>query len=310
MKVVFCGTPDFAIPSLEALLKASFDVVAVITQPDKPRGRGYKMMPCSVKQYATEQCLDVYSFDRIRNKENVAILKMLDYDVMVTAAYGQILSQRILDIPKYGVVNVHGSLLPKYRGAAPIQWSIINGDKTTGITTMLTERGVDCGDILLQKEIDILPDETAGELFDRLSQLGGEVLVNTLNGLANETITPRKQDNDAATHYPMLEKKDGKIDFNKTAQEIKDLVRGVCPWPGAFTHFNGQILKIWSCDVINQKATGKPGSIVKCDSKCGIIVNTGDKQLVLKEIQLAGKRRTEAKNVVCGRAIDSSMVFE
>jgi methionyl-tRNA formyltransferase len=310
MKVVFCGTPDFAIPSLEALLNSSFDVVAVITQPDKPRGRGHKMMPCPVKQYALEQCLEVYSFERIRNKENVEILKKLDYDVMVTAAYGQILSQKILDIPKYGVVNVHASLLPKYRGAAPIQWSIINGDKVTGITTMLTERGVDCGDILLQKETEILPNETSGELFERLSQMGGEVLVATLNGLAKGTITPRKQDNDAATHYHILEKKDGKIDFNKTAKQIKDLIRGVCPWPGAYTCINDLILIVWSCDIVDNKATGKPGSIAKCDSKYGIIVNTSDKQIVLKEIQLSGKRRMDAKNVVCGRTIDSSMVFK
>ncbi len=310
MKVVFCGTPDFAIPSLEALLNASFDIAAVITQPDKPRGRGHKMMPCAVKKYAQENHLDVYSFDRIRNNEGVKFLQDLDFNVMVTAAYGQILSQKILDIPKCGCINVHASLLPKYRGPAPIQWAIINGERKTGITTMLTERGIDCGDILLQKETDIKNNETTIHLSERLSIMGGEVLVDTLNGLYNNTITPQKQDHDKATHYPMLKKEDGMIDFKKTAQEIKNIVRGVCPWPGAYTNIGSDILKIWRVDVVNEPAIGRPGSIVSCDTKYGIILNTKDKQINLKEIQFAGKKRMDAKLAICGRSLHSSQVFE
>lgn len=310
MKVLFCGTPDFAVASLNALLEASYDVVAVITQPDKPKGRGHKLTPCAVKKYALEKCLDVYSFNRIRNTDGVEFLRNLDFDIMVTAAYGQILSQKILDIPKLGCINVHASLLPKYRGPAPIQWAIINGEKKTGITTMLTERGVDCGDILLQKELNILSDETAGELFDRLSVLGGKVLIDTLNGICNDTITPIKQKDEEASHYPMLKKEDGRIDFKKTAQEIKNLVRGVCPWPGAYTTIGSDVLKIWKIIITENDSIGRAGTMACCDTKNGIVVNTKDKQIILCEIQFAGKRRMDAKIALCGREMDSTQVFK
>ncbi|MCK5129960.1 MAG: methionyl-tRNA formyltransferase [Clostridiales bacterium] len=310
MKVLFCGTPDFAIPSLNAILEADYDVVAVITQPDRKRGRGHKMTPCAVKEFALEKGLIVHSFDRIRNKENVEFLRNLDFDVMVTAAYGQILSQRILDIPLHGCINVHGSLLPKYRGPAPIQWVIINGEDKTGITTMLTERGVDCGDILLQKETEILPDEAAGELFERLSVMGGEVLVETLNSLTEGTLTPTPQDHDNATHFPMLKKEDGKIDFHKSAKEIKDLIRGVNPWPGAYLTLGRDVLKVWRASIIDEKATSRPATIVSCDAKTGIIINTQDQQICLEEIQFAGKRRMDSKIALCGREIDSSQVID
>ncbi len=309
MKVVFLGTPDFAIPSLDALLQANFDVVAVITQPDKPRGRGHKMTPCAVKKFAVDKGLEVHSFKKIRRKEGVEFLKSIDFDVMVTAAFGQILTQEILDIPKYGCINVHASLLPKYRGPAPIQWAIINGEKETGITTMKTERGVDTGDILMQETTEIFPDETAGELFERLSSMGGGVLIKTLRGLEDNTITPVPQNHDEATHFPMFKKEDGKIDFHNKAQEIHNLVRGVNPWPGAYVMMGSEVLKVWKTEVLSQKSTRKPGTMACCDSKNGVIVNTEDYQIALREIQFSGKRRMEATAALCGRELNSSEAF-
>ncbi len=310
MKVVFLGTPDFAIPSLEALLEANFDIVAVITQPDKPQGRGQKMHPCAVKKYALSKGLEVHSFKRIRGKKGVEFLKGLDFDVMVTAAFGQILTQEILDIPKYGCINVHASLLPKYRGPAPIQWAIINGEKETGVTTMLTERGVDTGDILMQVKTKIDPDETAGELFERLSYMGGEVLVSTLKGIKDGAGTRTPQNHDEATHFPMLQKEDGKIDFKKTAMEIKNLVRGVNPWPGAYVKLGEEVLKVWKVEMTDTKSVSRPGTMACCDAKQGMVVNTADYQVALKEIQFSGKRRMEATAALCGREMDSSKGFE
>lgn len=311
MKVVFLGTPDFAIPSLEALLEADFDVVAVITQPDKPRGRGHKMMPCAVKEYALSKGLSVHSFKRIRKKMGMEFLRSIDFNVMVTAAFGQILTQEILDIPKYGCINVHGSLLPKYRGPAPIQWSIINGETETGITTMKTERGVDTGDILLQEKTKIDPDETAGELFERLSKMGGGILVKTLKGIKDGTISPIPQNHDEATHFPMFTKEDGKLDFRKKAEEIKNLVRGVNPWPGAYASLGAEILKVWEVEVLYDKPAGRrPGTMACCDSKNGVIVNALDYQVKLTQIQFSGKRRMESTAALCGREINSEKVFE
>ena len=310
MKVVFLGTPDFAIPSLRALLDAGYEVSAVITQPDRPRGRGHKLNPCEVKKYAMSKGLNVRSFKRIRDKEGVDFLKSLDFDVMVTAAFGQILSQEILDIPKYGCINVHASLLPKYRGPAPIQWAIIKGETETGITTMLTERGVDTGDILLQDRTFIDTEETAGELFDRLAEMGGYTLIKTLKGLELGTITPIPQNHDEATHYPMLTKEDGKIDFHKTAQEVKNLVRGVSPWPGAYVTLGSDVLKVWDVDIVHRTSRRRPGTMVNCDAKNGIVVNTADYEIALKEVQFAGKRRMEATAALCGRELDGTKVFE
>ena len=301
MRVVFLGTPDFAIPSLKALLEDdAFEIVAVITQPDKPRGRSKKLTYCPTKEYALEQGLTVYSFDRIRNKENVEILQSLKPDVMVTAAYGQILSQKVLDVPKLGCVNVHGSLLPKYRGAAPIQWAIINGEKQTGITTMLTERGLDCGDILLKEVVGIGESETAGELFDRLAVLGGEVLVKTLHGLEDGSITPIKQDEEQATHFSMLSKQDGQISWEKSAQEVHDLVRGVNPWPSAFAQYNDMTIKIWACEAVDGK--GECGEVLK--SKDELIIACKDGAVKILEMQIPGKKRMPADEVLRGFKIE------
>ena len=229
---------------------------------------------------------------------------------MVTAAFGQILTQEILDIPKFGCINVHASLLPKYRGPAPIQWAVINGETETGITTMQTERGVDTGDILIQEKVEIGPEETAGELFHRLSELGGQVLVKTLRGIEAGTVTPTPQNHSEATHYPMLKKEDGKIDFHKKAGEIKNLVRGVNPWPGAYINLGADIIKIWDVKVVRQTSRRRPGTLVCCDAKNGIVVNTADYEIALKEVQFPGKRRMEATSAMCGRELNLKQVFE
>lgn len=298
MKVVFLGTPDFAIPALKTLLEDEmFEVVGVVTQPDKPRGRSKKLTPCATKAFAMENNLPVFSFDKIRDKDSREQIEILEPDVMVTAAYGQILTQKVLDIPKLGCVNVHGSLLPKYRGAAPIQWAIINGEEKTGITTMLTERGLDCGDILLKVETEIKPNETAGELFDRLAQMGGDILVNTLKGIAENTIVPKKQDEEQATHFPMLKKEDGKIDWNKSAKQVHNQIRGVNPWPSAYTTFNDKTIKIWKSEVIEGKSC-ECGKIVRCDDVLDVACNDGVVRIL--EMQIPGKKRMSTQIILRG----------
>ena len=306
MRVVFMGTPDFAIPSLKALLADdAFNVVGVVTQPDKARGRSKALTYCPTKEFALQSGLPVYCFDNIRKEENVEVLKSLNPDVMVTAAYGQILSQKVLDIPKMGCINVHGSLLPKYRGAAPIQWAIINGDRQTGITTMITEKGLDSGDILLKEAVDIGENETAGELFDRLAVLGGEVLIKTLHGLNDGTIEPVKQDESEATHFPMLKKSDGEINWNKTSDEVCNLVRGVNPWPGAYTKYKETIIKIWSCEKIDMD--GNAGEVLI--SKEELIIACGKGAVRVLEMQIPGKKKMSADMVLRGFKIDAKGKF-
>ena len=308
MRVLFLGTPDFAVPSLEKLCQEGFDIVGVITQPDRPRGRGHKMMPCETKACAESRQLKVFCFDRIRDAGPVELLRSLKPDVMVTAAYGQILSQKILDIPPMGCVNVHGSLLPKYRGAAPIQWSIINGEKETGITTMFTERGVDTGDILLQRKVTIGEDETAGELFDRLAELGAEVLVDTLKAMEAGTIQRTPQDHDAMSHFPMLQKSDGEIDFGKTAQQVHDLVRGVTPWPGATMMLGDKKIKVHKTKVLGKPCAKPNGTVIGSDDK-GLLVAAGGTVLRIEEMQLPGKKRMNVPDLLRGFPIENGTVL-
>lgn len=296
MRIVFMGTPDFGIPSLRMLVQEGYEVVGVITQPDRPQGRGHKLMPCPLKAAALDLGLPVYTFERIRSKEAIAFLQELAPEVMVTAAYGQILTQRILDIPSYGVVNVHGSLLPKYRGPAPIQWAIIDGEPVTGITTMLTARGVDSGDILLQQQTSIGEKETAGELFNRLAVLGAEVLQKTLEGIKQGTLIPIPQNQDEATYKPMLEKEMGRIDWQKSAREIECLVRGVNPWPGAFTTLHGQVMKVISASVL-------PGKYGPGITKYGLVVGTGDGLLRIDALQLPGKKAMASEDFLRGHVV-------
>lgn len=308
MRVLFMGTPDFSVPSLEALVRHGFEVIGAVTQPDRPAGRGHKLLPTPLKQAAEALHIPVYQYPRIRDKAAVEEMTALAPEVMVTAAYGQILSQKVLDIAPMGVVNVHGSLLPKYRGAAPIQWAVIDGLKTTGVTTMLTRRGVDAGPILLQKAVDILPGETAGELSARMAVVGAELLCETLERLEENTLQPKEQDPEQATCCPMLKKEHGRIAWEKDGAVIADLVRGVNPWPGAYTYWDGQVLKIWKATAL-ETFQGEPGRVLCADGDRGLIVAAGSGALRIDVLQAPGKKPMASGDFLRGRAIAPGMIF-
>lgn len=304
MKVVFLGTPDFAVNALEAINNSKHKILAVVTQPDRPFGRKAVITPCAVKQKAIELGLKTLSYEKIR-LEGVEDLKALNPDIMVTCAFGQILSSEILNIAKHGVINIHASLLPKYRGSAPIQYSVINGDKKTGVTIMQTDVGVDTGDILMQKEIDILPDETAGELFERLSLLGAEIITDALDNIESGNITFTPQNETLATHVKMLSKKDGEIDFSKPAIVIKNLVRGLNPWPIAYTYFGDKTLKVYKAEV--SPLIGNVGEVLSLDN--GITIGAGENSITLLEVQLEGSKKMPAKDFLLGHKISVGYKF-
>lgn len=304
MKIVFMGTPDFAVPVLEAICNDGHEVAAVVTQPDKPKGRGGQMQFSPVKQCANEKNIKVYQPERVRNEEFVDILKEICPDVIVVVAFGQILSKDILDIPQFGCINVHASLLPKYRGAAPIQWAIIDGEKETGVTTMQMDEGLDTGDILIKKVLTIEEKETGGSLFDKLSQMGGDIIIETLNAVEAGTLKPEKQNDENSNYAKMLDKKTGKLDFSeKTAVEIERLIRGLNPWPSAYTSFRNKTLKIWDADVVDESAQGTPGEIVNV-TKDEIHVMTKKGILVLNELQLEGKKRMDTLSFLRGYQVN------
>ena len=302
MRAVFMGTPAFAVPPLRALLEAGIDVVAACTQPDRPSGRGNRMVPCHVKALAVERGIPVLQFERIRRQEGVDALSVLAPDLFVTAAFGQILSQRVLDIPRLGTVNVHASLLPKYRGPAPINWCIIEGETVTGVTTMMTDAGIDTGDILLQCEMEIDPEETAGELSERLSMLGAELLIETLCRIDAGDCPRMPQDHARATRHPMLSKELGHIDWMHPAARIANLVRGVSPWPGAYAEMaDGRMLKIWKAHAVD--GDGVPGRALCADAKRGLTVACGDGALAVTELQAPGARRMAATDYLRGHPL-------
>lgn len=302
MRIVFMGTPDFAVPSLERLIEDGHEIVAVVTQPDRPQSRGMKMTASPVKECAERHNLPVYQPEKIKkDKEFIEKYKEMKPELAVVVAFGQILSKELLDIPEHGNINVHGSLLPQYRGAAPIQWSVINGDKVTGITTMFMDEGMDTGDMLLKEVVEIGAEETAGELFDRLSVLGAEVLSKTISKLQEGTLTREKQNHSEATHVSMINKDLGKLDFTKTSRELDCLIRGVNPWPGAYFEVNGKKIKVHKARVCEQ--TGEAGKIIVADAKKGLIVATKDTSIELIEIQPEGKRRMTAKEYLIGNKI-------
>lgn len=275
MKIIFMGTPDFAKESLKAIYEAGHEILGVVTNPDKAKGRGMKVSESPVKEYALLKNLKIYQPEKVRkNEEFIEEIKNLKPDVICVVAYGKILPKEILEIPKLGCINVHGSLLPKYRGAAPIQWAVINGEKVTGITTMYMDIGMDTGDMILKKEIEIGADETTGELWERLSKIGGELLVETLEKIENGT-APRIPQGEEFSNAPMLDKEMSKIDWNnKTAQEIKNLVRGLNPIMGTYTFLNGKKIKIWKVDVIDENEIDfdkqvKNGTVIKSNCKDG-----------------------------------------
>lgn len=306
MKLVFLGTPDFAVKALENIIKSKHEVLAVVTQPDKPVGRKAIITPCATKVCALNNGLKTLSYNKI-SKEGVEDLKSLNPDIMVTCAYGQILSSEILNIPKYGIINIHASLLPKYRGASPIQWAIINGDKTTGVTIMQTAEGVDTGDILDVIETEIYPNETAGELFDRLSLLGAELIVKVLDDIENGKITKTVQDESKATKVGMIKKEDGAIDFSKSATQIVNLIRGLNPWPVAFTTLDGKILKIFKAEVVDK--SGNYGEVLSSSIDSGLVIATGDKAIKVLELQLEGNKRLPIRDFLIGKKIQVGYKF-
>ncbi|WP_407724549.1 methionyl-tRNA formyltransferase [Ruminococcus sp. JL13D9] len=300
MRIVYMGTPDFAVPALEKLVQSpDYTVAAVFTQPDKPKGRKMVMTPPDVKVCAEKLGIPVFQPSSMRSEEAYNSLKELNPDVIVVAAYGQILPKAVLDLPKFGCVNIHGSLLPKYRGAAPIQQSVLDGEKVTGVTTMLMDVGLDTGDILLKAETEIGENETAGELFDRLAVLGGELIVETLDKLKKGEITPQKQDDSLATHTSKITKELCPIDFNKSAYEVHNKVRGLNPWPVAVTKIAGKTVKVYSSRVSDM--SGAAGTILSLKP---FVIACGDKSVELIEIQPQGKKRMTAQAFLAGHKLN------
>ncbi|MFI3206467.1 MAG: methionyl-tRNA formyltransferase [Clostridia bacterium] len=297
MNIIFMGTPDFAVPSLEELLNAGHNILRVYSQPDKPKGRGHKFQETPVKECALKNNLEVFQPAKIKDEAVINEIKALNPDCIVVVAYGKILPKAILDIPKKGCVNVHGSLLPMYRGAAPIQWAVLNGDKTTGVTTMYMGEGMDTGDMLLKEETEIGEHESSGELFDRLKIIGAKLLVKTLAELDN--IVAEKQDDSLATHAPMISKDMAEIDFSKTANEIKNLVYGLKPWPCAKTKIEDKTIKVFDVDVINEQGeTGK--FFVKNKKLC---VYCKENALQLNLIQPENKKPMSGESYLLGRPL-------
>ena len=298
MKLIFMGTPDFAVPCLESLINAGHEVLGVFTQPDKPVGRKQIMTPPDVKVCAVKHGLTVYQPNSMRDGTAMEIIRELDPEVMVVAAYGKILPKEMLDFPRYGCINVHGSLLPKYRGAAPIQWSVINGDAETGVTIMQMGEGVDTGDILLQRAIPIGVDDTAESMFEKLSNLGGEAIVEALDLLERGKLVPEKQDESLATHASMLNKEIALIDWNKTGTQVHNLVRGLYSWPIAYTILGGKKLKIIRTSPCEK--SGKAGTVIALDP---LTVACGDGSVIIRELQLEGKKRMDSKTFLVGHQL-------
>lgn len=309
MRIVFMGTPEFAVPSLRALKENGYDVVGAITQPDRPAGRGHKLVACPVKQYAQSVGVEVYQFEKIKSSEGVACLKALRPELMVTAAFGQLLSPEILDIAPYGVVNVHASLLPKYRGSAPINWCILNGETTAGVTTMLTDAGMDTGAMLLRSETKIGELETAGELTERLSHIGAALLLETLKRYPGE-LKPQPQDEAQASYQPMLNKEMGKINWHDSAEKIARQVRGLNPWPCAYTENENGRVKIYLAAVCPQDFAAEAGTVVVSDPKQGLKIACGEGWLEVLEMQAPNAKRMGAKDYLRGKRLDAGTKFD
>lgn len=303
MNVVFMGTPDFAVPSLENIAKVH-NVQAVFTQPDKPVGRKMILTPPDVKVCAEKLGIPVYQPVKLKDSDSYEIIKELNPDVIVVVAYGQILPENILNIPKYGCINVHGSLLPKYRGAAPIQWSVLNGDKVTGVTTMYMEKGLDTGDILETKEYEIGINDTAGEVFDTLAEMGGKLILDTLEKAEKGQLHPIKQDDSKSSYAKMLDKSMCNIDFSKSNLQVHNQVRGLSPWPVASTKLNGKVLKIFETRLAEGK--GKPGEILNTNP---LTIACGEGAVVVNTVQLQGKKRVDSKAFLQGHKLEKGTVI-
>ena len=311
MRIVFMGTPDFARDSLKSLVEAGHEIELVVTNPDKPRGRGMKMIPSEVKEYALEQNLEIDQPIRVRNNEEfVDKIKDINPDVICVVAYGKIIPKEILDIPKLGCINVHGSLLPKYRGAAPIQWAVLNGEKETGITTMFMDEGMDTGDMILKEVVEIGEDETTGELWDRLSAIGGKLLVRTLEMIEAGNVQREKQGEDF-TLAPMLSRDIAIIDWeNKTAKQIKDLVRGLNPFMGAYSFLNDKKIKFWKVEIVDEKTDKEPGTVISSSPKDGLLIATVDKAISVLELQGENSRKMSISDYLRGNSIEVNEKFK
>lgn len=303
MNIVFMGTPDFALETLKELHSNGHNILAVVCQPDKQVGRGMKFQMPPTKEFAVQNNIEVLQPEKIRkNEEFLNRIKELNPDIIVVVAYGKILPKSLLDIPKYGSMNVHGSLLPKYRGAAPIQWAIINGESTTGVTTMKMDAGMDTGDMYLTSEIPIEPNDTYGTLYEKLKQLGAKLAVKTLECLANNSVSPIKQSDDF-TIAPMIFKEDTKIDFNKDTNSIVNLIRGVNPAPGAWFIYDEKVFKIWKAEKIDSELGLSPSIIVTANSKEGLVIGTSDGFVNVLELQAPNSKRMSAKDYLRGNEI-------
>ena len=309
MRMVFMGTPDFAVNSLERLIADGHDIVGVFTQPDKPQGRKMKLTPPPVKQLALTHNIPVFQPDTFKNESQLALLQELNPEVIVVVAYGKLLPGYVLDLPKYGCINVHGSLLPKYRGAAPVQWMVLNGETTAGVTTMYMDRGLDTGDILLVSETEVGENETAGELFDRLAAMGADLISETIKRLP-EGIERKPQDDGQSTYVSVLDKKMSVVDWSKSAQEVHNLIRGLDPWPVAVTTCGEVRLKLFQSRLTGKTTSLPAGSVTEADPKTGLFVACGDGQVLqITEIQMVGKKRMPAGDYLRGHGMEPGTVL-
>lgn len=309
LRIIFMGTPDFAVPSLDMLVRNGFEVAAVVTQADKPKGRGNRVAVPAVKAYALDKGIPVLQPLKVKTPEFVAEMKALSPDLFITVAYGRILSKELLEVPPLGCINVHGSLLPKYRGAAPIQWAVINGDRKTGITTMYTDIGMDTGDMLIKKEMEIPEDMTTGQLHDQLALLGAETLKETLACLQEGTLVRVPQKEEEATYAPMMQKDTGLIDWSASAWKIHNLVRGTNPWPGASTVYKGDRMRIWGTRVLEEDTVGAKPGMVHSAGRDGIIVQTGRGKLLVTEVQFDNCRKMCVEDYICGHEIEAGAIL-
>lgn len=309
MKVLFMGTPDFAVPVLEALVE-KHTVTAVVSQPDKPKGRGKKLQPTPVKAVAEKYNIPVYQPERIKDEDFVNALKGIDADIFVVVAYGQILSQEILDIPKYGCVNVHGSLLPKYRGAAPIQWAIIKGEKKTGVTIMYMVKALDAGDMILKREIDIDDNDNYETLHDKMAPVGAKALIDALDMIEKGSVNAEKQDDSLTCYASMITRDMGVIDWKDTSENIRNKVRGFDPVPAAYTNYEGDIIKIYSVDIADNEYEGSAGEIVDIDKKKGFYVKTGNGAVLVKKVQAKGGKKMNCADYMRGHSVEKGKILK
>ena len=303
MKIVFMGTPDFAVPAMEALINAGHEIVLAVTQPDKEKGRGKAVSKSAVKVYSESKNIPVFQPVKIKTAEATDFLRHVEADVFVVAAFGQILSKEILDMPRYGCINIHASLLPKYRGAAPIQWSVINGDEYTGVTIMKMDVGLDTGDIMLSSKLKIDENETGGSLFDKLSLLGGSLIVSALDKLEKNEIVYTAQDDSVSCYAKMLTKETGLLNFNESAESIARLVRGCDPWPGTYSYLSGKTFKIFKCKEVDYSGEDRPGTVTDVDKE-SITIACKEGALRVSEVQIEGKKRMSVHDFLLGYHIN------